>query len=92
MRPVLIEFNGEKRSITGWAQHLNITKPCLWRRLQNWPLDKAMTQPKKTQRPPAIVVVDDPADLERARRARKSTYDRIRYLKRTCSTAKHFSV
>lgn len=92
MRPVIIEWNGEKDSITGWAKRLGIDKACMFRRLKNWPLEKAMTAPKKRQRPPAVVKVDDPEDRERARRERKSTYDRIRYLKRTCSTAKHFSV
>lgn len=91
MRPVIIEWQGEKDSITGWAKRLRINKGCLHRRLKNWPLERAMTKPKKRQAR-IVVKVEDPEDLERARKERKSIYDRNRYLRKTCSTAKPFSV
>ena len=42
-----ITLNGERLRFSEWAQRLGITYTSLYRRLKLWPLDKALTQPKR---------------------------------------------
>ena len=42
-----ITFKGERLRFSEWAQRLGITYTSLYRRLKLWPLDKALTQPKR---------------------------------------------
>lgn len=44
--PKIITFNGKTQNVTEWARELNINQPSMFERLQKWPLEKALTQPK----------------------------------------------
>lgn len=43
----LITFNGETKCLMDWAQQLGMDQASLAERLQKWPLEKAMTTPKR---------------------------------------------
>ena len=43
----LVTFNGETCSISEWARRLGVTTRAMVKRLDKWPLDKALTTPKK---------------------------------------------
>ena len=40
-----ITYNGRTQSATAWAREAGITYPVLRRRLQRWPLERALTTP-----------------------------------------------
>lgn len=40
----LIEFNGQVKTMQGWADSLGIDSRTLWARLRNWPLERALTE------------------------------------------------
>lgn len=40
-----IEFNGERLTLSGWARKLGLSHKSLEERLNNWPLEKALTTP-----------------------------------------------
>lgn len=45
----MIEFGGERRTLTGWAKHMGLTQACLWGRIvvRKWPLERALTTPAR---------------------------------------------
>jgi len=43
----LIEFRGERLHLAEWARRLGINHNTLAERLQKWPLEKALTQPRR---------------------------------------------
>jgi len=45
-----ITLNGETLTLTQWAARLNIGLPSLIQRLKNWPLERALTTPKKERK------------------------------------------
>ena len=44
---IVIEFNGTRKILADWAADLGICWASLYERIQKWPLEKALTQPKK---------------------------------------------
>jgi len=47
----LITFNGETMGLNAWAKRLGINKESLRFRLNNWTLDRAMTEPPRRRGP-----------------------------------------
>ena len=45
-----IEFNGERKTISGWAECLGIKPQTLQQRLQKWSLDRALTERRHEER------------------------------------------
>lgn len=45
-----IEFGGERRTISGWAEYLGIKPQTLQLRLHKWTLERALTEPKHKER------------------------------------------
>lgn len=43
---VFIEFNGENLCVIDWAKKLDISNSAMQKRLKNWTLEKALTEPK----------------------------------------------
>jgi hypothetical protein len=43
----IIEFQGEKKILKDWADYLNIDQASLRERLKKWPLERALTEPKR---------------------------------------------
>lgn len=43
----VLTVNGESKCLAGWAEHLGIRRDSLEKRLQCWPLEKALTQPRR---------------------------------------------
>lgn len=41
---ILIEFRGETKTLTQWAEHLKIDPRTLYFRVKRWPLERAMTE------------------------------------------------
>ena len=41
-----ITFNGETLTVTEWAKKIGITQQALQKRLNNWPLERALTEPR----------------------------------------------
>lgn len=54
-RSRVISFNGESRTVAGWARSLGVSPTTLSERLEKWPLDEALTTPRlhTTRRPRA---------------------------------------
>lgn len=50
-KTIKIEFNGETKTLSEWADSIGINRECLWKRiyLRNWPIGKALTTPLKNQ-------------------------------------------
>lgn len=50
-KTIKIEFNGETKTLSEWADSIGINRECLWKRiyLRNWPIVKALTTPLKNQ-------------------------------------------
>jgi len=44
------EFNGEKLILADWAKRLGLSKESLRLRLEKWPLERALTEPKNISR------------------------------------------
>lgn len=52
-RNVWITFNGQRMVLEDWASRLGITHSSLRRRLANWPLEDALTRPRRIQKRPS---------------------------------------
>lgn len=48
-----IEYNGVTLPISEWAKIIGVTPSTLWIRLDRWPLDRAMTEPRHDTRRPS---------------------------------------
>ena len=46
-RPTWITFNGETKNLSQWAKTLDIDVSSLLLRLEKWPLEEALTKPRK---------------------------------------------
>lgn len=48
-KTIKIEFNGETKTLSEWAEIIGVDRVCLWKRiyLRNWPIAKALTTPLK---------------------------------------------
>jgi hypothetical protein len=42
-----IEFDGEVRTLSGWARHLGLLKTTLHERIKRWGLDRALRTPAR---------------------------------------------
>lgn len=43
----MYEFNGERMNLTQWARKIGITKYSMYERVAKWPLERALTEPKR---------------------------------------------
>lgn len=41
------EFGGERMNLTQWARKLGIKKHSMYERIEKWPLERALTEPKR---------------------------------------------
>lgn len=41
-----IDFGGERLSVTQWARRIGVSKATLYERMEKWPLERALTEPK----------------------------------------------
>lgn len=48
-RNVILKYNGLSLTMVQWAERLNISRACLWARINemNWPIEKALSLPKQ---------------------------------------------
>lgn len=48
-KTIKIEFNGQTKTLSDWAQSIGVRRECLWKRiyLRHWPIEKALTTPQK---------------------------------------------
>lgn len=44
-----VVWKGERKTVSDWARALDIHQATLWRRLRDWPLQRAMTEPPTTR-------------------------------------------
>lgn len=48
-KTIKIEFNGQTKTLSDWAQHIGVRRECLWKRiyLRHWSIEKALNTPPK---------------------------------------------
>lgn len=46
-----IEFNGTRDHLSGWAKRIGINVASMMERVQKWPIERALTQPRRAMRP-----------------------------------------
>ncbi len=49
MKPLYVEFGGERRSLSEWARLLGVTLSTVRWRMQRWPVERALTLPARDQ-------------------------------------------
>lgn len=47
---IILSFNGETMCATDWASKLGISRQSLHKRLARWPIERALTEPRRARR------------------------------------------